>query len=283
VVQAVLFPATLHAAAAAALVNDRPRLVTSEQNTTNRRRKSILRPLDQWMYSRFDAIPCASRAIEESLVEWLPEIAGRASVIPNAIDLGRFQNAPALARSVIGVPDNVPAIIFVARFEEQKDHETLLRSLLRLNDAHLILAGDGPLRSSVEKLASFLGIRARVHFLGRRPDVPSLLKAADVYVQSSHWEGFGIAAVEAMAAGLPVIASDVPGLADVVRDAGLLLPPGDFAALGEAIRSVLESQGLRHELEKKSRQRAQQFSIQKCASGYLALYEAVLREKPHAN
>jgi glycosyltransferase involved in cell wall biosynthesis len=129
----------------------------------------------------------------------------------------------------------------------------------------------------MQALGTSLGIRERVHFLGRRPDVASLLKMADVYVQCSHFEGFGIAAVEAMATGLPVVASAVPGLSDVVGDAGLLVPPGDAGALAAALRRVVESEDLRNDLRRKSLVRAKQFSIQQCADAYLSLYDSLIR------
>jgi glycosyltransferase involved in cell wall biosynthesis len=276
VVQATLFPATLWTAMAVGGKKRIPRLVTSEQNTTNRRRNAFMRPLDRWLYARYQAIPCASRAIEESLLAWLPKTSARTRVIHNAIDLKRFEHGNAIARSELGIPESVPLIAFTARFEPQKDHVTLLQSVARLTGVHLLLAGDGPLRPKMEVVATSLGIRERVHFLGRRADVASLLRMADVYVQSSHFEGFGIAAVEAMASGLPVVASAVPGLSDVVGDAGLLVPPGNVDALTAALRRVLESKSLRSELRRKSLERAQQFSIQQCADAYLSLYSSLL-------
>lgn len=276
VVQATLFPATLWTAMAAKLGMPSPLLITSEQNTSNRRRKSFMRPLDRWLYSQYRAVPCASRAIEDSLVGWLPSVAPKTSVIHNAIDLERFQSAQPCSRQALGLPTDAKVIIFTARFEPQKDHATLLRAVAQLNRVHLLLLGDGPLRPNIEKLATELGIRERVHFLGRRGDVASLLKIADVYVQCSHFEGFGIAAVEAMAAGLPVIASAVPGLSDVIGDAGMLVPRSNAEALIATLRRVLESEHLCDELRHKSFQRAQQFSIQQCASDYISLYSSVL-------
>jgi glycosyltransferase involved in cell wall biosynthesis len=131
----------------------------------------------------------------------------------------------------------------------------------------------------LEALAASLGIRERVHFLGRRADVPQLLKLADVYVHSSHWEGFGIAAVEAMAAGVPVIASDVPGLGQVVGSAGLLFPAGDAECLAKHIRSLLDSEPLRRRLSQAGKERARSFSIEGSVEAYISLYESVLAEE----
>lgn len=116
-----------------------------------------------------------------------------------------------------------------------------------------------------------------MHFLGRRPNVPELIKAADLYVHCSHTEGFGIAALEAMAAGLPVVATNVPGLAQVVGDAGILVSPDDCAALARAMPSVLESPALRGKLAHAALARARLFGIEDTAEQYLDVYRTVLQ------
>jgi glycosyltransferase involved in cell wall biosynthesis len=141
------------------------------------------------------------------------------------------------------------------------------------------LVGDGFLRPQIEELARSIGVATRVSFLGRRQDVPRILKAADIYVHSTTFDGFGIAACEAMAAGLPVIASDVPGLAQVVGGAGILFPVGDHVALAREIQGLLTSPDRRCEMSNASRKRAQCFSIEKTVDGYLTMYESVLQQK----
>jgi glycosyltransferase involved in cell wall biosynthesis len=139
--------------------------------------------------------------------------------------------------------------------------------------------GDGWLRSDAEVLAKTLKVSDRVRFLGRRSDVPELLKASDIYVHVPLYEGFGIAVIEAMAAGLPVIASDVPGLAQVVGDWGVRIPPKDPEALAGAIRRLLDSSELRREFAQKSIRRAADFDIEKTVDGYIEVYEDVLSGK----
>jgi glycosyltransferase involved in cell wall biosynthesis len=147
----------------------------------------------------------------------------------------------------------------------------------RVPDAELVLVGDGDSRPEMQQLASDLGIRERVHFLGRRPDVPQLLKLADLFVYASHYEGFGIAAVEAMSSGLPVIASDVPGLKEVVEGAGRLVPPGNAEALAQAIDEILRSEQIRQRMAAASRKRAAYFSIDRTVSSMVKVYESVVR------
>lgn len=281
VVQSYLFPAQLWVPLAATLSRSRVPLITTEQSTQNRRRTWWYRPMDRWMYGRYQAIACNSQATADSLVRWVPRTAPRVSLVPNGVPLERFQQAQPLSRGEVVPDDGAPLIIFTARLEEAKDHATLLRALAKVPLAKLLLVGDGQLRPELEALAASLGIAQRVHFLGRRPDVPQLLKMADIYVHSSHWEGFGIAAVEAMAAGLPVIASDVPGLAEVVGKAGLLFPAGDVEALAGHIASLLGSPARRRELGAAGQARAQEFSIDRSVEAYLEIYRAAA-EKPAA-
>jgi glycosyltransferase involved in cell wall biosynthesis len=277
IVHVHLFPAQLWAVVAAAKLKGHIPLVTTEHNTWNARRRWWLRPLDQWMYPHYQFIACNSEATAKDLVRWCPATATKIKVIPNGIPVKDFETAQP-AELKLSSPDR-PRLVFVSRFEPQKDHRTLLRALSLVPDARLILVGDGPLRRELEDLSRSLGVGSRVSFLGKRTDVANLLKACDVYVHSTNSDGFGIAACEALAAGLPVIASDVPGLAQVVRGAGILFPVGDDAALAREIRSLLASPERRRELSNVGRKRAQCFSIEKTVDEYLAMYKSVLQSR----
>ncbi len=278
-VHAHLFPAQLWVALAAGLTKAAPPLVTSEQSTSNRRRRRWLRPLDGWMFGHYAAIVCPSRAVAESLGQWAPRTATKIRIIPNGIDLERFRNARALGRAQIGVPPEAKTAIFVARFDAAKDHTTLAHAIARLSGTHLLLVGDGPLRKQCEQVVRQLGIQDRVHFLGWRTDVAAVLKSADVYVHSSHFEGFGIAALEAMAAGLAVIASDVAGLAELVGGAGILVARGDAKAFAREIAAVTSSPELSRSIAEKCRERAQQFSIEATAETFSRLYREMSADK----
>jgi len=143
-------------------------------------------------------------------------------------------------------------------------------------DAHLILVGDGPLRHKLELKAQSLGIKDRVSFLGWRSDVAAILKASDIYVHSTHSDGFGIAVCEAMAAGLPVVASDVPGLAQLVSGAGILFPCGDDKTLAGYLITLIKSPERRREMSLAGIQRARQFSIENTVDDCIRMYESVL-------
>jgi glycosyltransferase involved in cell wall biosynthesis len=152
-----------------------------------------------------------------------------------------------------------------------------LRALALAPHIHLFLLGDGPLRSRLKQLACDLGIDERVTFAGFRNDVAEILKACDIYVHSTTSDGFGIAACEAMAVGLPVIASDVPGLAQVVEGAGVVFPVGDHAHLARELNALAGSTEKRATMSEASRRRAQDFSIERTAELHIQMYENVLR------
>ena len=270
-----LFPAQLWTVISATRLRRPIPLVTTEHNTWNARRRWWFRPLDLWMYPHYEQIACNSEATAASLIQWCPEVAERITVIPNGIPLDTFENAqPATLEEV---PGNAARLIFVGRFEAQKDHATLLRALAAVPDAHLLLVGDGPLRPRLEQMADSLGIRNRVTFLGWRRDVAAILKASDIYVHSTHSDGFGIAACEAMAAGLPVVASDVPGLAELVAGAGILFPAGDDEALARSLTALINSPEQQREMSRAGLRRARQFSIENTVDGCIRMYESVLQ------
>lgn len=276
IVHVHLFPAQLWAVLAALRLRSHPPLVTTEHNTWNARRLWWLRPMDRWMYPHYKRIACISDATADSLCQWCPAVSKKIIVIPNGIPLDVFENAQPAA--IAHVPDDIVRLVFVGRFEAQKDHATLLRALKALPHAHLLLLGDGPLRSQLEKVARSLGITNRVSFLGWRNDVAAVLKASDIYVHSTHSDGFGIAACEAMAAGLPVIASDVAGLAQLVSGVGILFPVGDDKALAHHLAALIRSPERRREMSQAGLERARRFTIENTVDSYIRMYESVLRE-----
>jgi glycosyltransferase involved in cell wall biosynthesis len=141
-----------------------------------------------------------------------------------------------------------PRIVMVATLEAHKDHATLMRAMPEvvraIPSARLSLAGDGSLRAMLEKLRDSLGLGDSVHFLGTRRDVPALLGQSDVFVLSTTAdEGFGTVLIEAMAAGIPIVASDVPACREVLESGrwGRLVPPGDPGALAAALIGALRA------------------------------------------
>ncbi|MFD7658032.1 glycosyltransferase [Actinosynnema sp. NPDC059797] len=171
-------------------------------------------------------------------------------VIPNAVFPQPERVDRDAVRAVHGVGRDVPVALCPARLEPQKRHDVLLEAWARLDpDAVLWLAGDGSCRDVLEKLAADLGVTDRVRFLGNRCDVPDLLAAADVTVLTSDWEGMPLAVLESLAAGRPVVATDVDGVRQALAGGGgVVVPPRDPEATAAALRSLLHDPAARAEL-----------------------------------
>jgi glycosyltransferase involved in cell wall biosynthesis len=277
VIHVHLFPAQLWAACGIRLARIAIPLVTTEHNTENRRRSPWCRGSDRWMYRQYRRIASISPAATANLVSWLPELGDKIAECPNGIDVYAFASAHTSGKQALfSVSEDTAVILCVGRLELVKDHETLLRAVSLVPGAVLALAGDGQLSEKLHTLANQLGIASRVRFLGKRMDIPQLLKAADVYVQPSRVEGFGIAALEAMAAGKPVIASDIPGLGQVIGDAGLLFAAGDARQLAACITTLLGDADMRQRLATSAQRRARMFSLDRTLDCYENLYRDVV-------
>jgi glycosyltransferase involved in cell wall biosynthesis len=205
----------------------------------------------------------------------------RIRVVPSGIDVAAIAAAAeaggALRRAWDVGADEI-LVLAPGGLEPRKGHDVLLRAVAGLVAAGLplrvVIAGEGGERARLEDDARALG--GRVRLLGFRDDLPACLAAADVVAMPSRHEGLGVAALEAMAAGRPVVASRVGGLAEVVADAetGLLVPPGDAVALGEALARLVRDAGLRARLGAAGRARvAARYTSAAMAEGTLSCYE----------
>lgn len=198
------------------------------------------------------AITCVSENLKTFLAARVGIASRRVEVIPNGVDLDRFSGAP---RPRPGDASGLPPAswrdpgltIFgnVARFSEAKDHRGLVRAFDAARRIHpgirLLLVGDGETRTAVEAEIRARGLDGLVHLTGMRGDVPAMLGLMDVFVLSSRREGMPISVLEAMAAGLPVITTDVGGIREVVTDGrtARIVPPNDADALGRAMLWML--------------------------------------------
>ena len=172
-------------------------------------------------------------------------------------------------------------IVMVGRFSAQKDHLTLIRALGQLRDLkwRLELVGDGHRKAEAIALADALGIADRVRFLGARDDVCAVLHEANIYVLISHWEGFPRSILEAMSVGLPVIASDVGGVCEAVREGetGFLVPRSDDHHLTERLRLLISSAEARQHLGAAGRRRyEEEFRFERMFEQTVAVYQQVL-------
>ncbi len=206
------------------------------------REKTWHRRLDRWTIGLAAGSVCVSRGVYEfsRTVGRLPF--SRLAIIPNGVDFDPIDAAAPADRASIGVPPSSTLAICVGRLTRQKGIDVLLNAAGRVAEARsdwrLLIVGDGPERARLEaQAAADPRLAGRVTWLGRRDDVPSLLKAADLVVLPSRWEGMPNVVLEAMAAGRPVVATAVEGSAELVEPggSGWLVPPEDPAALAAAL------------------------------------------------
>jgi glycosyltransferase involved in cell wall biosynthesis len=214
---------------------------------------------------------------------------GRLRVIGYGVDLDRFTGVPAedvaAFRARHGVPPGAVLVSSVGRLVEQKDYPTQLRAFAlaarRVGpaaDLRMLLAGDGPLRGELEALASTLGIAERVRFVGHTSEIPLVLRASDVFVLASKFEPYGVALLEAKAAGAAILATRVNEIPEIVVDGehGTLVPPEDPAAMGEALATLARDGELRRRLGRRAAQdAAARHSLRTAIDGYQELYDEI--------
>jgi glycosyltransferase involved in cell wall biosynthesis len=202
----------------------------------------------------------------------------RVRVVYDGLDLSRFQGAAPTDLSEIGIAAEHRVCLSVARLHPQKGLEDLVAAagLLRNEpDLHMVVVGGGPDRASLQTAIDRAGLSGRVHLLGERPDVPALLARAELFVLPSRFEGLPSAVIEAMAAGLPVVATSVGGVAELVDDAtGWLVPPGAPVALADAVRTALAADRAAAGAAARAKADAM-FAAPLMAAGFDALYREV--------
>lgn len=263
---------------AAICKNKNFKLVTTEHGGSNRRRSwKWYRKIDRKMYERYDRIICIAKKAEENLRNYIGNTKVRILTINNGVEISKYAKAQASTELELIAPGS-RKLMMVAGFRWEKDQDTIIRSLKYLPDRfHLFLVGDGIRRNELIELSKNENVEERVHFLGIRSDVPQLLHAADFIVMSSHFEGLSLSSVEGMSVGRPFIASDVDGLREVVKGAGILFPHEDAKMLAsEILRLDCDPDEYKRVSDKCYRQ-ANKFDISSMLKEYLAVYDEVIK------
>jgi glycosyltransferase involved in cell wall biosynthesis len=179
-------------------------------------------------------------------------------------------------------PSTVPTVVSVGNLRPEKGHKVLLKAFEKvvkeLPVARLVLVGEGPLRGELEDVVTDLGLVGNVEFAGARPEVWSSLAAADVFALASFSEPLGLAVLEAMAAGLPVVATSVGGVPELVTTnvTGKLVPSGDEGALSAALLGFLRDKRSAEKMGRESRKRADSMRATAMIDSYFSLYEEML-------
>ena len=223
---------------------------------------------DRWSLRRAHALVAVSRSTTRQLAR-LGFSSDAVRIVPNEPDrrpppLGE---APLAVRRSLGAPDDAALILGVGRLSPEKGFDVLLEAMAATgrngappwNGARLVLAGEGPERAALERRIRRLGLDGRAILLGHRADVPDLLAAADLFVLPSLSEGSPNALLEALQAGVPVVASDIEGIRDLAENGqqAVLVPAGDPQALGQAVATLLADRESRERLASRGRERLQ--------------------------
>ncbi|MGI9527093.1 MAG: glycosyltransferase [Weeksellaceae bacterium] len=279
IVHVHLFPAQYFAMIANKLNKNETKLLFTEHCTSNRRiENKLFKPLEKLVYTQYDKTICITSEIQEILKNHVNAKDNQLPVIHNGIDLQKIHHATPIAKNKIHqeLKSEDKIIIQVAAFRLQKDQPTIIRAMQHLpTHFKLILVGDGEQKQNCEKLVKDLKLTNSVFFLGKRNDVPQLLKSVDYVVLSSHFEGLSLSSIEGMASGRPFIASDVPGLTEIVKGYGELFPDGDDRALSEIILRLDSNPVLYQETVNNCLMRANEFDIEKMINQHIELYEGL--------
>ena len=247
------------------------KIITTEHNTSNRRRNVWWRMLDRWMYGRYEKVVCISELTKKNLIQHIGALfEAKCVIIYNGIDLKTYSGLPSSHIT------NKKKVLMVSAFRAQKDQKTLIKAMKELpSDYVLELAGGGEecLIEECKQLVRELQLDERVKFLGVRTDIPTLLSAANVVVLSSHYEGLSLSSLEGMASGKPFVASDVEGLRDVVGGYGVLFPHEDAKVLANEIQRLCEDEFYAKQVAAKCLARAKMFDVKAMVRNYLHLYQ----------
>ena len=260
-----------------------PVVVHGEHGTLQLKRRQ--RWVQRASWSRTNQVLSVSARLAEQMASEVGYAADRIRTLRNGVDLSRFQaGGRQEARLALGLPADAVIVGTVGRLVPVKDQATLLEAaaLLRREGTQVtvLLAGEGPLSGPLRQKAEALGISADVHLLGHRPDVERVLSALDVFVLPSLSEGLSNTILEAMATGLPVVATLVGGADELVIDSvtGILVPPGAPAQLAAALAGILSDPEQRNRMGQAARRRAEsEFSLPVVISRYQNLYEELAR------
>ncbi|MHC5718420.1 MAG: glycosyltransferase family 4 protein, partial [Nostoc sp.] len=227
----------------------------------------------------YQKIICISSGASEALLDSQPQLMKKITTIHNGIDIQEY-----LPHSTSQPKGNTPIIISIGRLIELKNYATAIRALNKISEQpfEYWILGSGILEQQLRELVNSLNLESKVKFLGFRTDVPDLLHQVDIFLLTSLWEGFGLAVVEAMAAELPVIVSNVPGVREVVTEestgisqVGFLVDPLSEDDIAKKLSKLLADQNLRLTMGINAKLRASRFDIKQTVKQYIDLYKNI--------
>lgn len=241
-------------------------------------------PIEKW-FSRYTDVLITINQMDHALAKEKFK-AKKVEYIPGVgLDLSRFEAAEkeTSLREEFGLSEDTKIVFSVGELNQNKNQQVILRALAHLNDPdiHYFLAGNGPMKESLIALASELKISDNIHFLGYRRDIPSLLKNADVYAFPSLREGLGMASIEAMATGLPIITSDRHGINDYSENGvtGFKYDPYDYVGFADGIKRIVYDEELKRKMGEHNIGVSKRFTVEASMDRLSDIYREILKDE----
>ena len=253
------------------------KLILTEHSTSNKRRNKLWgKWVDYLTYKSYHKIIAISKGTAEAFLEWKPSMKEKVQIINNGAHL-TFDNY------VIRKQKLRPVIVSIGRLHALKNYRTALNAVAELKNLNVEywIAGSGQLKNELISQATQLKINHKVKFLGFVSDIPELLKKVDIFLMPSLWEGFGLAAIEAMNASLPCVVANVPGLGDLIKEDGddaFLVAPANKNIIAQRLDQLIENKELRYKMGKKAFIQSLNFGIDTMIKNYIELYKEVYHE-----
>ena len=272
IVHVHLFPADLFVAIASLFLPKSIKFIFSEHSVYNRRRSlKVYKPIDCFVYSRYDKIICVSNQVKLVLNAYIQGTKNKSVVIKNAIPIdSNFLEIP-----------KIYDVLFVGRLEDAKGVDVLIKAIAILKQKFnlqikVAILGDGSKRVYLENLSKQLGVDNEIAFLGVQKDVQSFMASSKIFVLPSRWEGLPMVILEAMANRLPIIATPVGGITEIINDGvdGILVEPENPELLADKIYLLLNNENLRLDISRKAFDKVKtEYCISKFTAQMLSLYK----------
>ena len=287
IVHTFLLTASLYGRLAAVLERV-PIVIGTEVNVYERKRAHHVLA-ERLLMAGTDRVIVSANSVRDFYVDQIHADPDKIDVVYNAVDWKSIEptRSREQMRASLGIDQDARVAGVIARLTEQKGHRYLLEALTApaLADLHLIVVGDGELRETLSAGAQRLGVAGRVHFLGARRDLGDLLAAMDVFVMPSLWEGLPLSMILAMGAALPVVATAVAGIPEILESGttGWLVPPADSAALTAALAGVFADRARAAAVGEAARRSVlPRFGVDGYVSSIVSLYDRLLAERASA-
>ena len=250
----------------------------------SRKNWMIWYPIEKYFSKKTDVLVTINKMDYELASEKFK--AKRVEHIPGVgLNLSQFMSVDEATniKKELGLKDEQHIVLSVGELNKNKNHQVIIRAIAHLNDGniHYVIAGNGPLREELEKLAKKLGVENQVHFLGYRRDIPNLFKAVDLLAFPSLREGLGMASIEAMSAGLPLVTSNRHGINDYSEDGktGFKYNPNDYEGFAKGIKAIVYDEELKRQMGEYNARLSQNYTVEVSMAKLSKIYEEVLNNE----